>query len=439
MTIAGSKGGMWGNPYDPVGFENEVVKIWAEIGQKKCSGTEVYDRISDFAYPAQVEIGIGNTCGLKCKHCFLGYEGGSMQSDLIPVPRLKSLLSEFIEDMGTRVICLTDRDALTPGRSVPVFEHLAQLRQRYPDLKFGGVTNGLAIPEFADDLAKIRLDYLDISLDGMRPEHDAIRGEGAFDMTIKNLRIALSKKIAERVIIATTLSRFNHQSIVGMVKKLIVEEGVQWFDIAPLMAVKMDKYQLGETDMVSFLEDLSKTLKAVDAQRDVTIFFEMCAYCAAYFPGLIDHGWLKPEDIRQDKYGHLYQDIRINDRITISLRLELIPEYWWHKLRISADGYIIGGCEPLSQGDYHRFAVGNVKEGSAKELYASALAVGSPFHEMMKAYDTSGCRDKECFEHCLGGDSLLSKSLFDSYNRKDPSCTWDGYHYKNIKREVVYA
>lgn len=439
MTLAGSKGGMWCNPYDTIGFESEVVRIWSEIGQKKCSGIEAYDRILDFAFPAQIEIGIGNTCGLKCKHCFLGYEGGSMQADLIPVPRLKALLSEFIEDMGTRVICLTDRDALTPIRSIPVFKHLELLRTRYPELKFGGVTNGIAIPEFADELAKISLDYLDISIDGMQPEHDAIRGEGAFDRTIKNLRIALSNKIAERVIIATTLSRFNYQSIVGMVKKLIIEEGVQWFDIAPLMAVKMDKYQLGETDMVTFLRDITEALRNVNTQRDVTIFFELCAYCASYFPGLIDHCWLLPKNIRQDGYGHLYQDIRVNNRITISLRLELIPEYWWHKLRISADGYMVGGCEPLSQRDYPRFAVGNIKEGYAKTLYSSALAVDSPFYQMMKAYDSSACRDKECFMHCLGGDSLLSKSLFNDYNCKDPSCTWDEYHYKNTIWEVVYA
>jgi MoaA/NifB/PqqE/SkfB family radical SAM enzyme len=437
MTLAGSKGGIYDNANCLQGLDIPIVRNWQAVGKKKLTGASLYQELLYHARPTQVEIGIGNTCGLQCQHCFLGYESGEMNGNLIPMPRLLESVTDLVENLGTRIICVTDRDALTPNRSIPFFEHLATLRKTYTDLKFGGVTNGLAIHKFADDLEAIELDYLDISIDGLKHEHDAMRGAGNFERTLANLRIALKRQLAERLIVATTLTRFNDKSIIDLIRYLVVEEGVQWIDVGPLMAVKMQEYQLRESDTVKFLSNLFEMLKSVQVSHPVTIIFEICAYCAAFIPALIESGWLVPEQIRQDRYGHLYQDIQVNDFIKITLKPELIPEYWRHNLRITADGYVVGGCEPLTQPDYDRFAVGNIKEHSMQTLYEKALASGSPFHQMMLAYDRSECRDKACFLHCLGGDSLLSKAVYDTYNRKDPNCNWDEYCYQNTRKVVI--
>jgi hypothetical protein len=109
-------------------------------------------------------------------------------------------------------------------------------------------------------------------------------------------------------------------------------------------------YQLQASDLVEFLDSLATSLQALEVDHPVTILVELCAYCAAFLPALVDRGWLLPDQIRQDQYGHLYQIIPINRSINIIIRPELIPEYWRHTLRISADGYVIGGCEPLTHG-----------------------------------------------------------------------------------------
>jgi MoaA/NifB/PqqE/SkfB family radical SAM enzyme len=436
MTVAGSKGGIY-RSNSLRGREISIVRNWQDVGAKKLKGIDLYQELCFGARPTQVEIGIGNTCGLQCQHCFLGYESGEMDSNLITMPRLLNSVTEFVKHLDTKIICVTDRDALTPNRSIPFFQHLAHLRETYTDLKFGGVTNGLAIDRYADDLETIKLDYLDVSLDGLKDEHDKMRGSGNFERTLTNIRLALKRQLAERLIIATTLTRFNDQSIINLIRYLIVEEGIQWIDVGPLMAVKMQEYQLREADAVNFLSNLFEMLKSVRVSHPVTVIFEICAYCAAFIPALIESGWLVPEQICQDIYGHLYQDIHVNDSIKITLKPELIPEYWRHNLRITADGYVVGGCEPLTQADYPRFAVGNINEDSAQHLYAKALAVGSPFYQMMLAYDYSECRDKACFTHCLGGDSLLSKAVYDTYNRKDPNCDWTEYHYQNTFQELV--
>ncbi|MUG96969.1 radical SAM protein [Scytonema sp. UIC 10036] len=436
MSLAASKGGIYAKYSDPIGYDISIVRQWLALGRKQMTGDRLYQDLVLNSHPVQVELGIGNTCGLECQHCFLGYDSGAMISPLIPMSVLLNAVTDMVEKLGTRTIAIVDRDALTPKRSIPFFEHTAKLREKYPEIKFGGVTNGLAIDGYADDLERIRLDYLDISIEGLRNEHDKIRGKGNFDLVLKNLRIAIKRQLAERVIVAATLHRFNDDSIIRMIHQFILEEGVQWFDIGLLMAVKMQQYQLQQRDIVEFLDSLSQSLVPVKVSQPVTILVEICAYCAAFIPALIDSGWLIPEQIRQDKYGHLYQNVSVNDSITITLRPELIPEYWRHTLRISSDGYVVGGCEPLTQKDYTKLAVGNIQIESIQEIYRKALLPESPFYHSMVAYSNSECRQKVCFAYCLGGDSLLAKSVYGNYNCKDPNCVWNEYKFQNASMYV---
>ncbi|MDB9439571.1 radical SAM protein [Dolichospermum lemmermannii CS-548] len=439
MSLAASKGGVYAKHNDAIGYDINIVRQWLSVGQKQITSYQLYQNLVETSGLIQLELGIGNTCGLECQHCFLGYESGTMISQLTPMPILLNTVTKMIEQMGTRLIAVTDRDALTPNRSIPLFEHIAKLRTKYPQIKMGGVTNGLAIDKYADNLEQIQLDYLDISLDGLRDEHDAIRGKGKFDLVLKNLRIAVNHQLAKRVIVATTLHRFNDDSVIKLIHKLIIEEEIQWFDIGLLMAVKMQNYQLQSKDIVVFLDSLSQSLQPIKISKSVTILVEICAYCAAFIPALIESGWLIPEKIRQDEYGHLYQNIHINDSITITLRPELIPEYWRHTLRISSDGYVVGGCEPLTQKDYTHLAVSNIQMEDIQNIYHKALAINSPFYHAIMSYDQSSCRHKACFSHCLGGDSLLAKAVYDDYNVKDPNCTWDEYQYKNMLNNEKYS
>ena len=439
MAVVGSKGGVYPGPSDPAGSEIDLVRWWQAIGQRQQSGADLYQYLVKRAKPAQLQIGIGNTCGLACRHCLLGYGAGSMVRPLTPLPQLTESVTALVEELGTRMICLCDRDALTPHRSIPLFQHLAQLRQHHPNLKFGGITNGLNIPQYADDLEPIHLDYLDISIDGTRNAHDKFRGQGRFDQVLNHLRLALKRNLADRTLVATTLTRQNDDEIVRLIDQLIREEGVQWFDVSPLMAVKLQQYQLHERDMVKFLDSLTQILQPLRATQPTTILIELCAYCAAFLPALVDAGWLLPERIRQDRYGHLYQTIPINDTITLVLRPELIPEYWRHSLWITADGFVVGGCEALTQNDYTRFAVGNIQTESIAAIYPQALKPGSPFHAALLAYDRSTCRNKPCFTHCLGGDPLLANAVRHTYTQNDPNCIWEEYTYVNSAVVPVHS
>lgn len=427
MPISGSKAGGYRSSLDTQGYDINVVKQWLAIGNHEITGEDLYRSLVVGAKPIQLEVGIGNTCGLECRHCFLGYSSGVMQSELTPLSVLQEATTTLVETWGTRMVCVADRDALAPlGRSLPYFHHLAGLRQQYADLKFGGITNGLKLPECVSDLQSIQLDYLDISIDGPQVEHDQLRGAGKFEEVLANLRLALRHEVAERIIVATTLSRLNDDATIRLITQLI-GEGVQWFDISPLMAVKMPEVQLQADDLAEFLDSLTQVLEPLRPSQSVTILLEVPAYGAAFLPSLVKRGWLKPDEICQDRYSYLYQDMLLNDKITVRLRPELIPEYWRQALRITANGYVVGGCEALTHSQFEQFAIGNICSESISDIYPRAIATSSPFHQMMLAYDRSVCRHKPCFVQCLGGDPLLAQVTYDDYTQKDPNCAWEQY------------
>src|SRR5436309_1408158 len=114
MTVAASKGGIFPGLSIRKGYEIPIVSWWRDVGEQRLTGEDLYRFLAAIAKPRQVELGIGNTCGLQCRHCFLGYESGSMQDSLIPLDRLELLTAELVEQWNTRIIALTDRDALTP-------------------------------------------------------------------------------------------------------------------------------------------------------------------------------------------------------------------------------------------------------------------------------------------------------------------------------------
>jgi len=337
-------------------------------------------------------------------------------------------------------VCFTDRDALTPGRSEVLFDFVAGLREKYPELKFGGVTNGLNMERFLDTLRRAQPDYLDISFEGLESEHDAIRGKGAYQSALKGLRTAIRLNVASQVVVSCTLSRFNYHSLINLVKKFIKEEGVRNFDISLLIPVKMKQHHLQPEEVTNFLYALKNKLASVEVNEPVRIYFEICCYCAPVLPELIETGWLIPENIEKDPYGRLYQDIAITDMITLSLRPELIPEYWWKTLRITADGYVIGGCEPLIVKNFKDISVGNIKDESIVTIYERAISQGSIFHQMMLAYDRCVCRGRQCFRYCLGGDQLLTKVLKGEFHLFNPLCQEvEPVVSFSAEKEVVYA
>lgn len=123
-----------------------------------------------------LELQITNKCNLRCKHCYIG---DSKPQELRP-SRIKAVLEEFEEMQGLRVL-------ITGGEPI-MHSRFDEINDFLPDLFVRKVlfTNGTLLTK--NMLKKLKIHEIQVSIDGMKESHDALRGAGTWDAAISALR-----------------------------------------------------------------------------------------------------------------------------------------------------------------------------------------------------------------------------------------------------------
>jgi len=126
-----------------------------------------------------LELQLTGKCNLRCKHCYLGDAGDRELS----VEEIRSVLKEFEEMQGLRVL-LTGGEPLLHSR-------FDEINEMLPDLYLRKVlfTNGVLLKK--DLLNRLKVHEIQVSIDGMKGSHDALRGNGTYDLALNALRRAL--------------------------------------------------------------------------------------------------------------------------------------------------------------------------------------------------------------------------------------------------------
>lgn len=126
-----------------------------------------------------LELQITNSCNLRCRHCYLGESGSSH----LPFLQVRAALTELERMQGLRVL-------ITGGEPLlhPEFE---QINELLPDLSFRKVlfTNGLLLKNGM--LKRLKVNEIQVSLDGMERGHDAVRGSGMHERAMNAVRRSL--------------------------------------------------------------------------------------------------------------------------------------------------------------------------------------------------------------------------------------------------------
>lgn len=162
--------------------------------------TEVQRNIAaepTWAMPVPMEVGLQLTyrCNLRCIHCYQWNEAGLFQP-LTPEQQRRELELAVLE----RVLAETDsvRSKLYLWGGEPLmhsrfddFARLIAARPRAVNL----CTNGLLLHRHLDALRSLGPELvLFVSLDGLEPQHDRIRGRGTFANTMRQLEAVLAEK-----------------------------------------------------------------------------------------------------------------------------------------------------------------------------------------------------------------------------------------------------
>ncbi len=154
-----------------------------------------------------LEVQLTRRCNLACKHCYLG----EPEKTDLPLSQTLSLLEEFEALQGLRV--------LFSGGEPLLYPDLETLNHELPRFLFRKVllTNGTLIEE--DHYKNWRhFDEIQFSLDGLKSGHDALRGSGAFDQTVRGIELALNKGVP--ISVATMVHKHNLKEFKDLAKRI---------------------------------------------------------------------------------------------------------------------------------------------------------------------------------------------------------------------------
>lgn len=317
--------------------------------------------------PLEVSYFVNNICNLACKHCYVGYE-----------EKVGDLSTEEWKDTFDKLI---RRGALTFGnvgkepllsskKTLALLKHLKQRRDENPRIRFGLVTNGTLLDgDVVKEIREISPDYIDVSLDGTRAEHDYIRGKGNFERTMRNLR-ELPSSLKEKVFISYTLMSHNQDSFENLVSELAYD-GFRRFLVSPFVSTPSsngelvvankeiaDFYQrILDGNEVDFgcLEGVEILLKIdYDSQKPL-------------MDRLVNQGAIDVNNLLVDSYGVLFNEYSQSNDSRVVINYMPFSDTLSRAIRISHDGYV-SGCLEMFHKDYQMRAKGNIKEKRIEEL-----------------------------------------------------------------------
>lgn len=126
-----------------------------------------------------LELQITDACNLRCKHCYLGDE---TRNELTPT-QIQTALTQFEEMQGLRLL-------ITGGEPL-LHTKFDEINEMLPEFLFRKVlfSNGTHLTK--DLLKTLKVEELQISIDGMEQAHDAIRGPGTFQKAMQAIGHAL--------------------------------------------------------------------------------------------------------------------------------------------------------------------------------------------------------------------------------------------------------
>ena len=126
-----------------------------------------------------LELQITDACNLRCRHCYID----TVSPRELSLEQVRSTLKEFEEMQGLRVL-------ITGGEPL-LHSHFNEMNEMLPEFFFRKVlfTNGVLLKK--ERIQALKVDEIQVSIDGLETAHDAIRGSGNFTRTLDAVKMSL--------------------------------------------------------------------------------------------------------------------------------------------------------------------------------------------------------------------------------------------------------
>lgn len=176
------------------------------------------------AAPSSVEIAITGRCNLCCKYCFYADEMVAL-SDL-PTERWLAFFAE-LGRLAVQRVTLTGGEVFTRPDLFELIDGVVANRMRYGLLSNGTLITEKVLQQFEVGKRRLRLDSIQLSVDGSRAEiHDKSR-PASFERTMRALR--LLREAGFPVVVRVTINRHNVDDLENIARLLLEEVGLDSF------------------------------------------------------------------------------------------------------------------------------------------------------------------------------------------------------------------
>jgi len=160
--------------------------------------------------PLKISMNITKRCNLRCKQCFS--DSGELRSKELTTTEIYKLFDDMNKN-GTFYICIGGGEPFTRK---DLFEILEYGNEK--DLAISIVSNGLLLTkEIINKLNNLNLDYLWISFEGLKENHENLRGIGTFEKTLEKLQL-LNKYYKGKTALRMSINKNNIGDIDGLIE-----------------------------------------------------------------------------------------------------------------------------------------------------------------------------------------------------------------------------
>ncbi len=322
----------------------------------------------------QIAISVNDSCNLKCGHCYYASTHIDVPQNTandLTLEEWKSVLDRGIDAGFTYYSLLGKEPLLTPDITLGIIKHLEEQKKQVPEIKWEMVTNGTLIPPNERKIREIKNsvgfspEFISISFDGYREDHDAVRGKGTYEQAKKGLRILKDLDAVRRTVTHTVME--DNVELSDLMVRDLAENGAQYFSMGFYFPTSFNKKLLNSDKKIGAFERLIAKLENAPRDLEGTISVNIVAdeqpnliaelYRQGYFNGTVYVG--------EELGPALVIPVRNNPKTMI--QVNVLPMMLYQGFRIDHTGNVMDYCADLRSPE-RTGGFGNIKRQSVPEL-----------------------------------------------------------------------
>lgn len=325
----------------------------------RCTSENFHQKMRSFEVPEKISVVLNNSCNLACRHCYLQVR--ELTDEPLSVEEWERL-SGSIMDAGTPFFSLAGKEVFLGRKNQEILRRIHALNElRGHPVRLGLITNGTLIQPIHSFLKNLKLDYLDISLDGVRADHDAVRGHGSFAAASPNVRWAATE-MPDPFFLSMTLQTQNYQHIVPALQEF-VDLGVSNVGLSFFVPTSRTdpSLNLNPDNINQAVLSLSK-LSNLSLPRSMTVIVELNTHTPEGLEAFIRSPWFDPERITTDRFDNLWIEHRLSNGLLLQFKFLVFPSSVFRVARITPEGNYLASDDIFETDLYRDRILANVRD-----------------------------------------------------------------------------